>query len=124
MRDTRDCFSARAPCREEQPSGTADEPASQKNEHSANNYLKRRLKEGRVHILVANETDNAEFNRHNDDRNGGRETEIRNEKGKGVTQSAGRGHESRDRSANPGRAAARQRAVVRKRLREPHRNAC
>ena len=66
----------------DQRSRTADEPTGQKNEYPANNHLKRRLKEGRVHVLVADEANHAKLNRHNDDRDGSCEAELRNKKWK------------------------------------------
>src|SRR6516164_9789957 len=103
-------------------SGASDQPTGQEHEDASDDDLKGRLQKRRVHIAVTNVADGPEFHRDYADGDAGGQTEIGNQIGKRVTETAGGGHQTGDRAADPRGAAASQRAVVGKRLGKAHGN--
>ena len=85
--------------------------------------LERRAEERCVHVAVTDPGNHRELDHHHDDGENGRGPEIRDQIGQCMAEAPDRGHQAGDAAANPGRAAAGQRAIVGQSLGERHRDA-
>src|SRR5271157_6594506 len=97
-----------------------NQPTGEKHQDPADNHLKRRLEKWRVHVAMADVTDGAELDGHDDDRDTDGQAEIRDEEGQGVAKASGGGHQAGHRATNPRGPASSERAIVGERLREAH----
>src|SRR5882762_2390842 len=89
-----------------------DQPTREKNQHTTYDDLEHRRKERSIHVAFANPCNDGQFCNHDNERNGCCEMKIANQIWHGVPQTAERGHEAADRTANPWCATPAEFAVV------------
>ena len=80
---------------------TSDEDTGQKHEHASEHDLNRGRHPWRVHVAVADCTNDGQLNHHHHKRDSHRDTKIRNEERKRVPNSAQCRHQSAHRTSNP-----------------------
>src|SRR5947209_6256272 len=100
----------------------SDPDPYEKHQHSPDNYLKCGAEKRRIHIALSDPANEQEFDCHNHNGNGRSSSKIWNQIWQRVTDSSRGGHQSADDSTQQRFAAAGQAAVIRRCLREPHRN--
>src|SRR5262245_58192400 len=91
--------------KERLPSRTADQNSRDEYQHPADDDLKRRLEERRIHETMADVGDGRELDRDHGDGDDGRGPEIGDEIGQRVTEAADGGHHPADHAAHQRRPA-------------------
>src|SRR6185312_5495098 len=94
----------------------SDQNADDENERAADQYLKRRHRQRRLHEAPADPGNHRELDRDHGEGKPRRRPKMRNEIWQRMTEAAERGHRAADDAANDRVAAAGERAVIRKRL--------
>jgi hypothetical protein len=105
-------------------SRAADQDSRQENQHAAHHYLKCRGQQWRVHVAVADERDDGQFDCDHYDRDTCGDLEAVDEVRQRVTDSAGGGHEPANKAAHPGMSAAGELAIIGQCFSETHADAC